>query len=98
MGLSNSIGSYEDLIPVLDRALASPRGIRIDAKSYGTAVHYRQRLYKLRSLARNQSLDIYPPGDPQRGTSAWDNLSVEVVPGSSFVLIKKRAAVEIEEL
>jgi hypothetical protein len=98
MGLSNSIGSYEDLVPVLERALEAERGIRIDAKTPGAAIHFRQRLYKLRSLSREQSLDVYAPGDPQRGTSAWDNLSIEITPGSSFILIKKRPPMEIEEL
>lgn len=98
MGLSNSVNSYEDLIPVLDQALAAARGIRIDARTPGRAVHMRQRMYKLRSLMREKSTEIYEVGHPQRGTCAWDNLTVEITPGDTFLYIRKIEAPLVEEL
>jgi len=98
MSLSKSITSYEDLIPVLEHALSAERGIRIDASTYGRAVHMRQRIYALRSIKREQSLEIYPVGHPARGTCEWDCLTAKIEPGDTFLYLTRLASPVIEEL
>ena len=96
MALSNNIASYEDIRLHLDRALGAETGIRLRCNSHGQAVHMRQRLYKLRALEREQSLELYEPGDSRRATSAYDLLKIEVE--DEHVLILQIAPIVVEDL
>lgn len=96
MALSKNIAEYEDCREHLDRALASDKGIRINTDSHGTAVHLRQRIYKLRQLEKVRSLEIYEIGDPRRNVTPYDDLSAVVV--DSSVEIRHRQPMTVEDL
>lgn len=76
MTASNSPLAYDDLRAVMDRALASNNGIRLQCTSVGEAYGLRSRMYKFRSLDREASRDTYPPGDPRHGRSIYDRLTI----------------------
>ncbi len=96
MTLSTSTLSYADVREVLDRAVASQRGVSLSRASHGAAVNFRQRLGKFRLMDRKQSLELYPEGDPRRGQSPYDILVFEVV--DKVVFVRKTEVPELEEL
>jgi hypothetical protein len=96
MPLAKNLSAYEDLRPHFDRALVSPRGIRITVASSGAAVSLRSRLYALRKLEREASIDVYDPGDLRRGTSPYENLAITIE--DNAVLITPRAPPKVEDL
>lgn len=98
MPLPNNIQLYEDIRHHLDRALESPNGIRLNTATSGQAVNLRQRLYKLRALEKERSLEIFEPGDERRAKTAWDNLEIEHTKGDPFLTIVHRAPVTVEDL
>lgn len=104
MTTSSTITAYEDMRTVSERAINSERGIRMKFPSRGAAVHFRQRLYKFRTLDREASKRVYDKGENAWGTSPYDGLfctiSEKDEEGNYFVLIQKRSAgaMEIEEL
>lgn len=79
MALSKNIAEYEDCREHLDRAISSPKGIRITLPTAGQAVHMRQRLYKLRQLEKLRSVELYDVGDDRRNKTPYDNLAIAVV-------------------
>lgn len=96
MALSNDITSYEDVREYCDRALTSPKGIRVTPPTPGGAVHLRQRIYKLRQLERANAVAIYEIGHPLRGRSAYDNIIVNIVDGAVEITVGE--PIQVEEL
>lgn len=96
MSLSQDINTYEDIRPHLDRALESPRGIRVTTRNKGQAIHLRQRLYKLRSLDTKRTLELFDPGDSRRGVSIWKDLVISIE--DNAILIQHGEPIKIEEL
>ena len=66
--------SLADAEKVLDRALASPKGLKIEFEDNGRAVHFRARLYKARDKVKKTNKKIYPYGDPKHDTTVYDGL------------------------
>lgn len=97
MALSNDLKSYEDIRPYFERALATEKGIRLETRSRGQAIHLRQRLYKLRQLDRLRSTDLFEPGDERRGVSVYENVEV-IIEDEVNVIIRPIEPVRIEEL
>lgn len=89
--------SHDDLRDAFDRALASPRGIKILTESRSAMLHLKHRLYKFRNTDRKVSKDLYPPGDPRFGTSIYDALAIQQ---DETTLIVKRGegGLKIEEI
>ncbi len=96
MALSNDIRLYDDIRSHLDRALDSSAGIRINCQSRGMAINLRQRLYKLRALEKERSVEVYPPNDLRRATTPWDLLYMTVV--DNALIITHRDPVTVEDL
>ncbi len=59
---------------ILDYALASEHGITLSFPTQGKLTHVAQRLYRLRSLDREKSREVYPPDSPAYGKSPYDKL------------------------
>ncbi len=76
MSLPTSRTAYEDCFELFDRALAAKDGIRISAARIGEAYQLLSRLNYARSMARQESREIYKPDDPKFGTSPYDMLIV----------------------
>lgn len=99
MSLPTSILLYEDIQAVMDQALSADIGLSLSFKSYGDAIHFRQRCYKFRALLKEKSVDL-DKDDPMRGTTVYDTLVIYVRKGKPIAEIRKREAVvyEIQEL
>lgn len=78
MTAPTSRAAYKSYYDVLDRALDSDAGIRIEVESKGEAHQYRVRLHYARSLDRELNRQSRPPDDPEYGISDYDNLSVRI--------------------
>ena len=78
MTISNSFGSYTDCVEAMDRALEDDKGIRIKMKDWDAANFFRMRLHQCRKLDRDRNRQIYEPGDPGHGVSAYDPLVVRI--------------------
>jgi hypothetical protein len=78
MTISNSRGSYKDCFDVYNAALEDPEGVRIKVKDYSQAVFFRMRMHKARSIVREESKDIYSPGDPGYSVTVYDPLVVRI--------------------
>jgi len=74
----NRLGMYEDVRKILDAALEAGGG-EVELKSYGAAVHWRQRAYKFRKLF----------ADTVSARSPYDRLTLLKIPeGTSIVSIR----------
>lgn len=94
MSLPNSLGAYRDCEDLCDSALADPKGTRACLGTKGEARHMITRLNYFRSLQRDANSRMYKPGDPQHGTSAYDDLVFtmrEDEEGSWWVYLEPRA-------
>ena len=63
---------------VLDEALASPKGIKLYFNDLGDCQALRFACYKVRSNERRIKKQVFPPDDPQYGTSIYDELTVRI--------------------
>lgn len=114
MSVSNSPLSYTDCYEVFDRAVADPRGVRMQMPDFDAANHFRMRLHYARKINRAKNAEIYEPGQPLYGTSVYDQLTVrirtigdrtylyleknDIVPGEIESLSDEVAQVEFEEV
>jgi hypothetical protein len=78
MMINRSPNAYRDCIEAFDRALETPKGIKIPCVSRGHAIRLRQRFNYCRYLDRDRSKDIYQPGDPMYGLSVYDTLELRI--------------------
>jgi len=70
--------SFESLIDCreyMDKALESPKGLKLTCTSAGMAKHQQVRFHRARRLDRQASLKIFEPSDPQYGKSVYDGLA-----------------------
>jgi hypothetical protein len=70
--------SYTDVIPILDAALRSERGIRYRLPTWGKALNFRQRCYRFRARYREeekQRLGNIPGIIPR---SPYDSLFIQI--------------------
>lgn len=74
MTLPKSTHYYEAQIEYMDRAIADPKGIRVEFDSQADALMFRQRIHQARALIRKQNGDIFKPGDPLYQTCEYDVL------------------------
>jgi hypothetical protein len=101
MPANNKPAAIQKLRDVLDRALGAENGLRVRVASRGAGVSLRQRLYKVRSIDRDNTLSLYPEGDLRRGTSPYDALVVTVEGDNAtgaWVHVSRGADLEVEEL
>lgn len=76
MPMSKSIFSYADVRSIMDRALASEKGVRIKCDSLGHAFNLRQRFYSYRLMDRQENAKTYEPSDPLYNRSVYDKIIV----------------------
>jgi len=78
MPVPTNRGTYGPYYEVLDRALDSQSGIRIECADKGSAFQYRVRIHAARTLDRELNKSSREPDDPSFGRSDYDNLIVRV--------------------
>lgn len=66
---------------LLEKALASERGVRIWFGSQSEAVSMRNRMATVKTEERKKSTKIYDLDSPLYNTSAYDSLAVIIKPG-----------------
>jgi hypothetical protein len=102
MSTSTSRSSYTDCFDTLDRALASPTGIRVPATTPGMAANLVTRLHYARQLSREEAKEIYSFDHPLYNISPYDPLIIRrprEIAGKWWVYIEPRQVVAgIEEL
>ena len=106
MATSSSPLSFGDCFSVLDRALASTRGIRLRFPTEGDARHFRTRLHAARQLHRNANAQTYEHDHAMYGNSEYDALVIKMrcaevgaTDGEWLLLIEKvERVLEIEEI
>ena len=71
---SNSILSYADVRELLDRALASDRGLRVRLGTTGACHNLRQRMGYFRRLDRRENKKVYDDSHILHDRSQYDTL------------------------
>lgn len=100
MPYASSLTSYPDITAALDRALESPKGVRVSFESENAARTFCGRVHSFRFKDRKANCKIYPPEHPMYGCSPYDPLMVRKMEDKKVVEIVKLEGVafEIEEL
>ena len=80
MGNNISIGGTAHLRAVLNAAMESETGVRIEGLSKTEAVKMRAMLHSLRADDRKRSQKMYRPEEPGYGQSPYDCLLTEILP------------------
>lgn len=78
MGYSNSPLAFDDARQILERALESPKGIKIPCETRGAAVSLRTRVNYFRTLDRKENKKVYENGHPMWGNSVYDRLLLRI--------------------
>lgn len=98
MPLPDNLNSYAEVREALDKALDSEKGVRIRCDNHGAAVHLRHKIYKFRTLDRRESMKLFSADDARYGNSAYDGLVALIADDNTSVIIKRGAALIVEEL
>lgn len=99
MAYATSISSYPDIRQLLDRALESPKGVRLTFESKKEALTFKGRVHSFRFMDRKENAKIYPEDHPMHQRSVYDPLTCKSV-SETVVDVLKLEAVEfnVEEL
>lgn len=98
---ASDIGAYADLLETWQRALESPKGIRIRTDTPEAAHALRMRLYHARRAQQRQHKRVYPTDHPMHGRSYYDSMSSRIDKDDPCAVIIFQAdaiTMEIEEL
>ena len=76
MSYNSSLMSYPDITAALDKALASPKGVRIALESPEAVSTFCGRVHSFRFKDRKANAKIYPAGHTMHGNSAYDPLMI----------------------
>lgn len=98
MPMSKSLIAYTDCKAVLDRALESPKGLKIPRETDGAAIYLQQRLNYFRKLDRDFTRSIFPSEDPRHGVSVYDCLTIRRDGTTVYVQPVREDSLQIEEL
>lgn len=100
MVTSSSRLAYNDVFPLLDKALAEPKGIRLRFASQELAWHFRLRLHTARRIDRKDNQMIYPDLEhPMHGRSIYDDIAARIRPDGEegvWLYLEKISAREFE--
>lgn len=94
MSFSKSPLAFDDVKSYLHQALDAPKGIKITFPTRAAAITFRSRCNHYRKRDRDASKEIYEPGNPRRGTSPYDGLSLMI--DDTQVVIIKREMIELK--
>jgi hypothetical protein len=94
MSASTSRLSFQDCFDVMEKAIESERGVRVQFETEGAAKHFLVRLNKARVLDRDENRQTYVPGDMLFGRSVYDPLMGQIrrVDGTVWLFINKLSA------
>jgi len=104
MSYNRSPLAFDDIKDAFDRAVASPKGIRISCDSHGAAVVLRSRFNYFRKQDREDNKRTYPPDHPLSGRSPYDRLVLRIpqkgTPEDTVLFIEPRSVADmhIEEI
>ena len=103
MTLPTSLHAYASELDAYAKAVASPKGIRIEFPTDRAASAYMARLHQCRCLDRKENLSVYDPGDPMYGKSDYDTIRVskrEDTDGGWWLYLEKNEVIpgNVEEL
>lgn len=75
-----------------ERALSSPRGIKVYLRSSGHAINFRMQLYTARKRYKAQTTQIFTPGSVEHGVTPFDDFTVTIGHDEKghFVMIVKK--------
>lgn len=102
MSTSLSYATYSTEYDLMEKAIATPRGIRVQVGSdYGVASNYRYRLNAARKADRGRISQSMEPGTPGWGTSPYDELIFSLEKdedGFWWVAMKRNRIPEVVEV
>ena len=78
MSFNRSSLSFEDIEQAFDKALESPKGLRIKCVSRSAAIALRSRFNYYRKLNRDENKKTYPTDHPLWGKSVYDALVLRI--------------------
>lgn len=76
MAYNSSLTSYPDITAALDRALESPKGIRVTFETEAAVHTFCGRIHSFRFKDRKVNRKVYPLDHPMHGASAYDPLMI----------------------
>jgi len=88
--------NYDHIKETLNRALESSKGIRVLFETKSEATRFRHQCNSFRVKDRQDNAELYSPGDPLYGVSAYDELILTV--SDNAVAIKRVSEPKIEEI
>lgn len=97
MPLSNNIDSYLDCRNLLDKALDSPKGLKIKLNTKGEVVRLNHRCNKFRVLDRAENAKLYPAGEWEH-RSVYDSLMLCRRGEELHIVRLEMKEMEVEEL
>lgn len=92
MTISNHLGAYLDCIKLLDQATEDTKGVRVQVPDDGSAIHFRMRLHRARTLNREYNAKVYAEDHPMHNASVYDKLIVRIreIEGITWVYIEQQ--------
>ena len=87
MGIPRSRVGYDDVRQVLDTALSSEKGLKLDFEDRRAAVAFRQRIYAARAADKANRLGEFDEANPGYVLSPYDDLVVQL-DGTELKLLK----------
>lgn len=98
MGFNRSPLAFDDVKEVLERALDSPKGIRVTFETTRAAVDFRRRANTYRKQERERSVKLYAPGDPLYGVSIYDKYILRLVDSVIYIELRTTDGIKVEEI
>ena len=95
MAYNSSLTSYPDITAALDRALESPKGVRIQFETAQAVTTFCGRAHSFRFRDRAHNRKVYAHDHPMHGCSAYDPLMIRKA-GPLEVEIVKLEGVEFQ--
>lgn len=95
MSLPTSLKAYEDCRQLYEAASQDPKGARACLGPYEACVNMRTRMHYYRKLEREANAQVYPKGDPNWGTSVYDEYVIQIIPdedGNHWLYVQPRSA------
>ena len=96
MGQPKSIAAYSQEIDLWQRALESPRGIKIACTDPTSAWRKRQRLFAARQRAREYNASAFPADDPRSRSSFYEGISI-IQQGSDLLMVHAQPIIQLIE-
>jgi len=93
MTLSNSLSAYRDCKELFESAAEDDAGARALLRSSDHGTNLRMRMNYFRKLDRKANAEIYQPGHPLHGASAYDEFAISLAQdtnGEWWIYVQRR--------